>query len=548
MSDNEKSGITYGRRQIFTDYTEVTEDNIIQILSESFIEHSMNVSEISFLKRYEKGDQPILNRVKTVRPEINNKIVENNAHVATKFIVNYSYGQPITYVQRSKKDTDEFTTKVSNGNSDEIAVGLLNEMMLEQGKASKDLKLGNDSVIGGQGYRLVLANRNYGEEISPFEIMTLNPLTTYVVYTNDAYREPVLGVSYTELKNGDVRFGAYSKTQKFEVLRTTEKQMENGTEKEKIIFGEIKVTVNGIGEIPIIEYINDFERMGAFERAIPVMDALNLATSDRLNDIAQHVQSLLWLHNAELQEDDKDNLKEGGIILTKSNDNMQANIKYLESILDQSATQSLVDYLYDQYLQLTCIPGREQSTGGNTGTAIMLSNGWQLTEIAANARELIFDESEKRFLKVVLKICKSFQDVPKEVKTLRISDIEIHHGRNKDYELINKATALATLVNTGVDGNTAFSTVNLFPDSQQAWNDSKEIVEGIQKKLVAEIQKQPASAEEKEGTVFDEDDKDTKINENLEIGYQDKTAEAIVTGIMMSLKPLQDKIDAAIAG
>ena len=117
------------------------------------------------------------------------------------------------------------------------------------------------------------------------------------------------------------------------------------------------------------------------------MDALNIANSDRLNDLAQHVQSLLWLHNAELTNKDKEYLKNGGIIMTKNNDGLQANIKYLESVLDQSATQSYVDYLYSQYLQLTGIPGREQSTGGNTGTAIMLSNGWQLAESYANTSD-----------------------------------------------------------------------------------------------------------------------------------------------------------------
>ena len=389
--NNGKSGITTGRRQIFSDYTEVNRENIVQILSESFIEHSQNVPEIIYLKRYEKGDQPILNRTKDVRPEINNKIVENNAHVAIQFIIGFQYGQPISYVQRSKKDVDSVTKKNSDGKSDEMGVGLLNEMMFEQNKASKDLRMAKDFKICGSGYRLVLPNRNK-EAISPFEIMVLNPQTTYVVYTNDAYREPLLAVSYTELKNGGIRFGAYSKTQYFEAIRTVEdKTNSSGKKAKEEVFGDLRITDNGIGEIPIIEYVNDHERMGAFERAIPVMDALNIANSDRLNDLAQHVQSLLWLHNAELTNKDKEYLKNGGIIMTKNNDGLQANIKYLESVLDQSATQSYVDYLYSQYLQLTGIPGREQSTGGNTGTAIMLSNGWQLAEIYSNTSDLMYD-------------------------------------------------------------------------------------------------------------------------------------------------------------
>lgn len=551
---DEKSGITYGRRQIFSDYVEVTGDNIKQILLESFAEHMMNVNEIAYLRRYEKGDQPILNRKKVVRPDINNRIIENNAHVAVRFTVGYRYGQPISYVQRSKKDLDSYSKNtISNNTSDEIGVGLLNEMMFEQKKSSKDMKLANDFSIGGTGFRMILPNRNYhgneGEESSPFEILVPNPMTTYVVYTNNVYRESLLGVSYTELKNGGIRFGAYSKTHYFEVLQSVEEEKNTFSgKKKKTKFDILSIEPHAIGEIPIIEYINDYERMGCFERAIPIMDALNIATSDRLNSIAQHVQSLLWLHNADLQKDDKDQIiQSGGIIVTKNNDHMQANIKYLESTLDQSAIQSMVDYLYEQYLQITGIPGREKSTGGNTGTAIMLSNGWQMAENYANTADLIFDESEKQCLKVVLKICRNFKDVPDEVKNLKLSDIEIHHGRKKDYELVQKASALATLINTGVDGNTAFTTVNLFPDSQQAWNDSKEGVEGIQRKLIAEIKQ--STEQLKNVSDANVGDKSTPATDaELEIGYSDQTAEALVESIISVLKPLKENIDNTLAG
>lgn len=549
-SADAKSGITTGRRQIFSDYLEVTDDNIIQILSDAFPEHLMNVSEINFLKRYERGEQPILNRVKEVRPEINNKVVENNAHVAIQFIIGFQFGQPIAYVQRSKRDADSCSENPeSDGKSDEIGVGILNEMMFEQGKASKDLRMSKDSKVCGSGYRMILPNR-HEDEVSPFEIMVLDPRTTFVIYTNDAYREPLLAVSYTELKNGDIRFGAYSKTQYFELVRSEVEDKENpgisgDKKKSKIIWNRIRVTENGIGEIPIVEFVNDYERMGAFERAIPVMDALNLATSDRLNDIAQHVQSLLWLHNAELSEDDTGNLREGGIILTKNNDGMQANIKYLESVLDQSATQSLVDYLYDQFLQLVGIPGREQSTGGNTGTAIMLSNGWQLAESYANTSDLIFNESEMQSLRVALKICRNLPErCPEAVRNLKLSDIEIHHGRKKDYELVNKAGALKTLIDTGVDGNTAFTTVNLFADSQQAWNDSREVVEALQQKLIADINQSAEQQKQIPGADKEEIEKTAE----LESGYQGKTADTLVSSIMELHKQTVEKIDKAIAG
>ena len=130
---------------------------------------------------------------------------------------------------------------------------------------------------------------------------------------------------------------------------------------------------------------------------------------------------------------------------------------------------------------------------------------------------------------------------------LILSDIQIHHGRKKDYELVQKASALSTLINTGVDGNTAFTTVNLFPDSQQAWNDSKEVVEGFQRKLIAEIKQ--STEELKNVSDANAGNKSTPATDaELEIGYSDQTAEAIVDSIISSLKPMKENIDKALAG
>jgi hypothetical protein len=77
----------YGRRVITTDVAELTSENIIFQLDEAFNTHNINRSEIEYLWNYYKGKQPILQRKKTVRPEICNKIVENRANEIVSFKV-----------------------------------------------------------------------------------------------------------------------------------------------------------------------------------------------------------------------------------------------------------------------------------------------------------------------------------------------------------------------------------------------------------------------------------------------------------------------------
>ena len=67
--------VLHGRRVIKTDETEVTRDNVVSILRKALPTHWKNRSEIQYLWAYYRGKQPILNREKDVRPEINNMIV-----------------------------------------------------------------------------------------------------------------------------------------------------------------------------------------------------------------------------------------------------------------------------------------------------------------------------------------------------------------------------------------------------------------------------------------------------------------------------------------
>ncbi len=133
-----------GRREIFTDVAEITKENISDVLQEAFSVHNRNATEIEYLQKYERGEQPILQRVKTVRPEFNNKIVENHAAEITAFKVGYVFGSPITFVQRASNDSAS-----EEGNADDTRIAILNEMMFEEGKASQDQQLGKDIAVTG---------------------------------------------------------------------------------------------------------------------------------------------------------------------------------------------------------------------------------------------------------------------------------------------------------------------------------------------------------------------------------------------------------------
>jgi SPP1 family phage portal protein len=445
--------ILKGRREIFTDEKEITKENICDVLNEAFAAHLMNATEIKYLQEYERGIQPILQRVKEIRPEINYKVVENHAAEITAFKVGYVFGSPITFVQRASVDVDGDT-----GENDDKKIAILNEMMFEEGKAVQDQTLGKDLAITGLGYRIVLPKKEK-TGVSSFSMLRLNPHNAFVVKFNDIYKSPAIGVSYVTLKDGSIRAGAYTDNYYFDL------EGENGA------FKIVNVQPNRIGIIPIIEYRNDDERMGCFERVVPLLDALNEATSDRLNGLAQFVQSILWMNNCEVDSAQMEQLKDKLGLLTKSEPGNPASVQYLTATLDQTQTQTLIDYLYAQIQQIAGVPGREQSTGGNTGQAIMLSNGWQIAETHARSTEQTFTESERDMLKVVLKILSMVDD--SEASTLKLSDIDVKFSRNRTDSLLVKTQGLSNMLQAGVHPLIAITHCGLFSDPQSVWNDSR---------------------------------------------------------------------------
>lgn len=85
-----------GRRIIKTSVTEITDENVVDVLRKALATHDLNRSEIDYLWKYYRGDQPIRNRVKDVRPEICNKITENRANEIVSFKVGYYDEQEMT--------------------------------------------------------------------------------------------------------------------------------------------------------------------------------------------------------------------------------------------------------------------------------------------------------------------------------------------------------------------------------------------------------------------------------------------------------------------
>lgn len=306
----------------------------------------------------------------------------------------------------------------------------------------------------------------------PFEIFTLDPRFAFVVYSTALGNPAMMGVKYVKDENGNLIFSCYTRDHYYEVENTW-----------AIIRSEPQI----LG-IPIIEYPANKARLGAFEIVLPLLDAINTVESNRLDGVEQFVQALMLFHNVDINTEDFHQLRDEGAIKYKDIDpQFKAEIEYLTSEMNQTQTQTLVDSMYNTVLTICGMPNRNGgSSTSDTGSAVIMRDGWSAAEARAKDSELMFKQSEKDFLKLVLRICRDLSDL-----TLKLSGLEIRFTRRNYENITEKANVLtAMLANPKIAPVLAFTHCGLFSDPQLAYRMSMDYAEEQEKKAAELATKQ----------------------------------------------------------
>lgn len=473
MSEKERNIEYRGRIKIYTDVKEITKDNVIQVLSAAMIKHEQNRTQIRNLINFEKGDQP-LKREKNVRKDIDIKSISNLAHQITEFWLGYFWGNHMAFVQKSDKHP-----KGSNPTDSDSAITLLNEMYDAEDMESKDQLLAYYLEVCGVCCQLIDIKRNPDDEDAVFDLVTLNPLYSFVVYSSDAYERPVMGVSYSEDENGSKIFTCVTNDAIYEIRDMVKFVQGTKTREGKEITGSKDgVQVNPFGRVNIVEFERSTDRTGVFERQLDELNALNILESDLCNDVSQTTQANWWGNDIELDTDDNGKVKgpqAGQWILTKTNgQGKQPNIKGLVLNYDYTGVLANIQAKHDGILERTFTPKQTEQSGGSTTGATSLSSGWTATEAVACKQAAIIKRGFKERNRLALIAIKKSPDTDPESPLLELknSDIEIRPIRQKTFDMATKINSLATMVQNFVHPRVAMEAIDFFPNLAEAVEDS----------------------------------------------------------------------------
>ena len=426
----DKSPLNYGRQRIVLNYDKVTPDNFLEVFQKAKAIHESNKKDCEFLIGMFLGRQNILDRPAPNTSNINNKTVVNYAYPITRQIVGYTFGNPIELIQKNSDKQKE--------------VQKLSDIFDYESVYTTDICTATYASVCGVGYEITLPSTDITKDNTPEVPITvdyLDPRYTFVVQTNDIGNAQIMScLELHDSDNAHKKYIAFTNDYKFIV------DCDEGTEE------NYTYEVNPIGLDPIVMYENNLFLTGDWEEAISVMDALNQVTSDSLNDIEGTIKSLLVIIGCELDDDETSlsKIKNKRLLsIAGGTDAVSGNLdaKFISPKLDSTSVENVRKFLEDARNVITGIPDRSaNSSGGDTGEAVLNRDGWTDIEIVAKLKELFFKKAKSKQIAVAIRILNQLDIISSDLKAI---DIEPSIGRHTTDNLGTKTTAFSTLVATG---------------------------------------------------------------------------------------------------
>ena len=470
--------INNGRKVIYSDEEYITESNLISVLTSALEVHKQNASDIGFLYNYYKGNQPILGKEKQYS-EICNRIVENRAYEIVTFKTGYLLGEPIQYINRGGDEKDN------------APLERFNRYMIAENKDAKDKELADWFTICGTANRLVLPAKR--GDLSPVRIYTLDPRNSFIIYWSGLGNKPLAGVRFVTQQNpalpGSEEVTTYSVWTENRYYEVSNNPIINGAG-----MSITKSEPHTLGRVPLIEYPANNARLGAFEVVLPLLDAINAISSDRLDSVDQFVDALMVFKNVDIKANEFKELKALGALKIPPD----GDIKYLVEEMNQTATQALVDDLYQAVLTICSMPNRNGGLStSDTGTAVKFRDGFVAAEQYAKNSESIFRKSEYESLALMIHIANTIDT--KLMLGLETPDVEIRFTRRNYENITEKANVLTMmLANPKIAPQLAFQHCGMFADPDLAARMSEEYYKEYEAKQLEQLNR-ISGAEGEEG-------------------------------------------------
>ena len=230
-------------------------------------EHARNTARLQRLQAYYDGRHDVTRRERR-KGLPNARIPHGYPAYISDMAAGYLIGTPIRY---------EY--------DDAQALAPLIAALRESDAPSLDAELAVKQSVFGRAVELI-----YADENARPRCVSLDPRDAFVVYSDDECAQPLFGVYLRP--EYDVRG---SRVGLRVTVYTDQVIARYRCAQAASIREPIDVSQHYFGALPMVEYWNNAQETGDFERVLPLIDAYDLLESDRVNDKQQFADALLVL-------------------------------------------------------------------------------------------------------------------------------------------------------------------------------------------------------------------------------------------------------------
>ena len=394
--------------------TEITEELLKKILKI----HDEDIGRYKILQRYYEGKAKIFERTKD-KNKSNNKLVLDYPSYIIDVLLGLFVGKPISY-----------TVKEENREKFKVIQDTL-DLNNEQDENTEIAKM---CGIKGRGYEIV-----YVDEESNIRFNEVNPENIVLVYDDKIIPKPIFAIYQAELTDVD-NLGKESKDKKIIIYKKDIIQEFTKVKGDLHLLNEYP---NPFGEVPVIEFLNNNEGIGDFERVLSLIDAINLSQSDTANDFEEFTNAILVLYGI-LDTDNEDirQLIEDRVLLL---DESGQNAQWLIKEINDAALENYKNRLDRDIHKFAKVPNmNDENFAGNVSGESMKYKLFATNQIIAQKQRKFKTALEARFRLIIngLKI-KSGLD-------LDYRDISIVFNENTPFNELDNINTVKAALDTGL--------------------------------------------------------------------------------------------------
>lgn len=320
-----------------------------------------------------KSNQQILHKEPAPSGKPDNRLVDNYPGYISTVNIGYFMGKPVKYT------------------ADDEAERMLEELqdfLDYNDEADENVLLAREASIKGNGYELM-----YLDSESKLRIAMLKPESTIVVYDNTVESNLLFAIRYWQASKDTIKADLYTSTEKTTFIINTKKGNGTSEKPEPHIFEDV----------PIIEFPNNEERMGDFEKVLTLINAYDKGQSDTADDFDYFSDAYLVIKNLSGTSGDQiDEMKKKRVLLVDGN----GDVAWLTKTIQDTASENYKTRLDNDIHKFSMTPKlTDEAFAGNLSGVALLFKLWGLEQLAAQ-KERKFKKALQRRIELFCKYAK----------------------------------------------------------------------------------------------------------------------------------------------